>query len=104
MKNLFDDVSQDKIEVLKQTEIEKKRVFVQTLKPKRGHILFEFDLVEKVVRRAEFVKPKEISFLDAMETGGKKISKEVDGKENCVYVSALNQKNAEKKFLEYYGL
>lgn len=101
MINLFDDLSKDKIEILKQTNIEKKRTLIHTLIPQKNHILFEFDLEKKEVRRAEFVKPKEISFLDAMQ-GNVKLKKEVDGKEGCVYVSAMNEQNAWKKFMKLF--
>lgn len=101
MKNLFDDVSEDKIELLKQAEIKRERKLIHTLTPQKNHILFEFDLEKREVRRAEFVKPKEISFLDAMQ-GNVKLKKEVDGKEGCVYVSAMNEKNAWKKFMKLF--
>ena len=101
MQNLFNNIQEDKIEPLKQTKIEKKRVLIHTLKPERNHILFEFDLEKREVRRAEFVKEKEISYLDAVKGLGK-IHKEVDGKKGCIYISALNEENAWKKFMKLF--
>jgi len=101
MQNSFNNIQEDKIELLKQTQIEKKRVLIHTLKPERGHILFEFDLDKREVRRAKFVKPKEISYLDVAQGLGK-TNKEVDGKDGCIYISALNEENAWKKFLKLF--
>lgn len=97
MENLFDRVSKDKIELLKQAQEERRRVLVGTLRPKKNHILFEFDLIKGVVKRAEFHQPQEISFLDAKE-GLPKQKKEVNGREGCYYISAMNLENAWKKF------
>lgn len=103
MKNQFDDldINQDKIELVKQTEAETQRVLVAQIRPQKNHILFEFDLINKEVRRAEFTKSKIVSYEDAM-IGGRSERKEVDGKEGCVYISAMNEKNAWKKFRKQY--
>ena len=96
MENLFSRVSEDKIEMLKQAQEERKRVLVGTLKPKKNHILFEFNLITGVVGRATFCQPQEITFEDAKN--GVKKNKEVEGKEGCYYISAMNLENAWKKF------
>ena len=101
MENIFESVSEDKIEILKQTQIEKKRTLIRTIRPKKNHTLFEFDLNKKEVRRAEFIVEKEISFESAMR-GETTQKKEVDGKEGCIYISALNLNNAWKKFYKLF--
>jgi len=101
MKNLFNEISKDKIEILKNTQIEKKRVLIHTIRPQRNHIVFEFDLEKKEVRRAEFKKKNEISFESAAR-GETTQKKEIDGKEGCIYISSLNEKNAWKKFLKLF--
>lgn len=101
MENLFKEVPQDKIEILKQTKIEKERKLIRTIRPQKNHILFEFDLIKKEVRRAEFVKKNEISF-EAAARGETSERKEVNGKEGCVYISAMNEKNAWKKFFKLF--
>lgn len=101
MENLFKEVPQDKIEILKQTKIEKERKLIRTIRPQKNHILFEFDLIKKEVRRAEFVKNEEISFEDALK-GRTTQKKEVNGKEGCVYISAMNEENAWKKFFKLF--
>jgi len=101
MENIFENISEDKIEVLKQTQIEKKRTLIRTIRPKKNHILFEFDLNKKEVRRAEFAVEKEISFESAMR-GETTQKKEVNGVEGCIYISALNLDNAWKKLYKLF--
>lgn len=101
MQNLFSEISEDKIEILKQTQIEKKRILIRTIHPKKNHILFEFDLEKREVRRAEFKKQGEISYLTAMK-GKTSQEKEVDGKEGCIYISSMNEANAWKKFRKLF--
>lgn len=101
MENIFEAISEDKIEILKQTQIEKKRTLIRTIRPKRNHTLFEFDLIKKEVRRAEFVIEKQISFESAMR-GETTQKKEVNGVEGCIYISSLNESNAWKKFMRLF--
>ncbi len=101
MENIFENISEDKKEILKQTQVEKKRTLIRTIRPEKGHILFEFDLIKKEVRRAEFVVEKEISFESAMR-GETTQKKEVNGVEGCIYISAMNEKNAWKRFMKLF--
>lgn len=101
MKSNFSEISEDKIEILKQTQIEKERILIRTIHPKKNHILFEFDLEKKEVKIAEFKKQGEISYLSAMK-GETSQKKEVNGKEGCIYISAMNEKNAWKIFKKLF--
>ena len=57
---------------------------VGTLKPKRGHKVFEFNYVLKELN-------------EVLPIDGK-----VKTKPGCIYVSALNKRNAAKKILKHY--
>lgn len=92
-------LSEDKIEILKQTAIEKQRVFIGSLTPKRGHTLYEFNFATKQLSKTEFKVEKQIDFESAAK-GLVSQTKQVDGKEGVLYVSALNEKNAWKKVLK----
>lgn len=96
MDKVLNLIPKDKIEILKQAQEERKRVLVGTLRPKKNHILFEFDLNTGLVDVAKFCAPQEVSFEDAKKVTSK-FKKEVEGKEGCYYVSALNLENAWKK-------
>lgn len=87
----------DKIEIVGQAE-KKYEVKKATINPYRGHVLYEFNLKEKQINVAEFEEQNiELLKLDKAWTG---ITKKVIIKPDCIYISALNQKNAEKKFMQ----
>ena len=95
-----EEIHEDKIEIVDQTQVESQRTLVARVRPQVGHTLFEFDPINKTVRKAEFTVEKEIDFEKA-KNGDNSQRKEVDGKEGCIYISALNEKNAWKKFKKF---
>ena len=92
---------EDKIEIVKQTQAESQRILVGELRPKKNHILFEFNLEEKTIERAKFRTSGDIDFQKALK-GDISSNKEVDIKEGCFYVSALNEENAWKKLAKRF--
>lgn len=64
------------------------------IRPKKNHILFEINLEEGTIERAQFEKMEDFILGRGKETIKKK---EVIMKKGCLYVSALNEKNAIKK-------
>ena len=80
-------------EVKKQQE--KQLKFIGQQRPHSGHKCFEINLSTGEINLAEF-KEEAISFEDARNgiISGKR---KVIVKEGCVYVTALNKKNAIKK-------
>lgn len=85
----------DKIENIKQVSIEKQTVFLGTAKPKKGHTMFEYNYKLKTIVKAEFDEVPAVKFTDA-KLGIKSLSKKITKKTDCIYVSALNKKNALK--------
>jgi hypothetical protein len=55
----------DKIENVKQFSIEKKKVKLGTLKPKKNHILFEVNFKLKTIEKADFAVLEALKFTDA---------------------------------------
>jgi hypothetical protein len=90
----------DKIEIVKQTQAESQRILVGRVRPKRNHTIFEFNVAEKTVKIASFKVDKVINFENVAK-GNVSQNKEIDGKEGCIYIPALNEKNAWKKFEKY---
>ena len=86
----------DEISIVKEVKKDIQKLFVGSLKPKKGHTLFEINIKEKTIEIAEFDETPTINYLDAMQ--GKYLAKrnKVTKKENCIYISALNKKNALK--------
>jgi len=93
----------DKIEIVKQTSVEKKTVFLGTARPKKGHTMFEVNYKEHTIVEAAFDKLPAIKFKDAI-TGPPTLKKEITKKPDCIYVSALNKKNALKILERELGL
>jgi hypothetical protein len=87
--------SQDKIEIVKQTSIEKQSVFLGKVRPNKGHTMFEYNHKEKTIVEAVFDSTPALKFTDAMK-GLTSLDKKITKKPDCIYVSALNKKNALK--------
>ena len=86
----------DKIENVKQQVKEIQSVFDYKLLPQKGHTLFEYHLINKTIEVADFDDVPNIKWNDAV-CGETSLQKKITKKENCVYISALNKKNALKK-------
>tara|TARA_R110002051_G_scaffold322875_1_gene414762 strand:+ start:1778 stop:2089 length:312 start_codon:yes stop_codon:yes gene_type:complete len=72
-----------------------------TIKPHKGHTLYEYNVETKELVEATYTKT-DVSYIDIQK--GKNIARRrVDMKGGCVYVSALNKKNAVKKLLKSYA-
>lgn len=76
-------------------EIEKQLKYVGHVRPHSGHKCFEINLKTGEANLAEF-KEEAISFEDA-KNGIVSGKKKIIIKEDCVYITALNKKNAIKK-------
>jgi hypothetical protein len=84
-----------KIEVLKQTQKESERVLLGSLKPKKGHTLFQYNKVTKEITIAKFDAPP-IAEWDKITKGFTKSRKELTVVKDCIYIPALNKKNVIK--------
>lgn len=100
----------DKLLNSKQTEQQvkkdnkKEHKLIGSLRPKQGHTLWQINEKTLEVKQAEYENTKTISWWEALTVyrGGKIIRKVVIEKD-CVYISALNQENALKRYLENKG-
>jgi hypothetical protein len=85
----------DKIENVKQQVQEIQTVFDYTIRPQKNHVLFEINIIEKTIEKAEFDELPNIKWEDAVK-GCISVQKKITKKPNCIYVSALNVINAHK--------
>ena len=82
------------IQVKKKQEID--YVLLGSLRPHKGHKLFECNLLTGLIKEAEYeakkdtIKYNQISYVE---------SKKLIIHPDCIYIPALNLKNAKKKFL-----
>lgn len=93
----------DKIEITKQQEADTQKILHSKIIPHENHTLFEVDLSIKEIRLAVFDELPSIKWEDALK---RKVSaiKKVTKKDNCIYISALNKKNALKILKRDYGV
>ena len=79
----------DNVKIINQVKVKKTREHVGALVPHDGHTLFEFNKITKELRKATFASI-DVSYADAVR-GLKGSTKSVIVKENCFYVSSLNE-------------
>lgn len=98
---LEQEKTKDKIVVVKQPEVKLKQNRIGTLRPHKGHKVFEFDIDSCKVTEAS-ISHSEIVVNKNYNASSKK--KSIDVKQNCFYLTALNKKNAIKKLrkIGYY--
>lgn len=82
------------IEIREEEQQRKELKFIGSQRSIKGLTLYEFNLVSKQIKEAEFKKEDLIlkSLNDKVS-----LSKKVHVKENCVYIQALNKSNAIRK-------
>ena len=99
----LDLLEQDKLEIVKQQEIEKQKIFDSKIIPHKNHTLFEVDLKNNNIEIAKFDELPAVKYTDALK-GNISASKKVTKKENCIYISALNKKNVIKILKRDYSI
>jgi hypothetical protein len=98
----LDDKIPDKenVEIVGQKEVKKNLTHVATIRPHRGHTLFE------VNTRTGMIAPVQFEQVDAdfrsFAEGRERVHKKVIEKPDCIYISALNKKNVVKKLADRF--
>jgi len=86
-------------EILKNEEVSGEEVvtekLVGRLKPHRGHTVFEFNTKTGKLVKAEFEEP---------DLSKPKQNKKIMVQKDCLYIAALNLKNAARKVALYHGV
>lgn len=81
----------DKVEVSNVAPVKKEQKFIGTLKPHKGHRCYELNIKTGEFGEAEFD-------TEAVVYGTQHVKRKLVTKENCIYCTALNEKNALKHF------
>jgi len=84
----------EKIEIVKQSQAEIQQKLVGRVRPKKGHILFEFNIKTKEIKKANF-DSVDVDFEKA-QSNNLSINKKITVNKDCLYISALNEKNVKK--------
>lgn len=69
-----------------------------------GHTTFEINYELKTIEKVCFDNPEAIKFEDAKQSIKKAAPKKITVKKNCIYISALNKKNAIKIAKRDFGI
>lgn len=85
----FDKVQKDEIKTVTQKQVEKRKVHLGSAMVRPGHRCFEINKDTLEVSEVEY---------NISATFNNGVKKEINIKENCAYIIALNKKNALKKF------
>lgn len=92
----------DQIEEVKQTKVEHQHKFLKRERYYNGHKCFEYNTKTKELKEALF-EEEVVKFTDAMQ-GNVSTSKKVVINVDSLYVTALNRKNAIKKFKKIHNI
>ena len=108
----------DKIEIVKQQQKKQTIILQRKIVPKNGHLIYECNLVSKNISLANYEPNRtELHYHEARMMHDKKAFSNVDLnnpttitkakvliQQDCIYISALNFKNAIKILLREYNL
>lgn len=99
------DKINDKIQI--ESVVKKKKqieyVLEESLIPLNGHSLFEINIKTLEIKEAEFIQDKTITMYEALKIIDGTDNKEILLTPDCVYISALNKKNALIRFHKNKG-
>jgi hypothetical protein len=87
-----------KTQIEKQAEQKQEYKHIGSIKLKRGHYLFKFNIQTKELTSVEIERRVGIG-LDKQPVKENKVLFEKD----CIYIGALNKKNAYKKLIKIYN-
>ena len=84
----------ENLEVQKQAKKDIQKRLDGNIQPKKNHIVFEINVCENTIIQAVFDKNITITFAQAVSE--RKENKSITRKKDCIYISAMNKKNALK--------
>lgn len=115
MKIAHSKTQADKVVNVRQAEQEKKMQHLGSTKLHKGHTMYEYNIIDATIAPAKFEEAVAPFPTPAIEGKGPRahfdrlesiiknpVRKKLIVNENCLYVSALNEKNAIKKLLKRY--
>lgn len=95
---MFDEKNKDRVADERQQQVKFQKKLIGQLKPHPGHKAFEYNLETNCLTVADTKVSHLFGAWINPKVPGKK--QEIQVKENCVYLTALNLKNAKKKLVK----
>lgn len=99
----LDNYKEDKIEIQSEQQQKKEIKLIGNQRKIPGLTLFEYDTVSKTLSKAEYKKVDFHLKSLSIKPEEMQLNHKVIVKENCLYVQALNEKNALKKVKKMLG-
>lgn len=95
-QSILPDTTKDlpKMEVVAQKPVEQKTKLIGSMRPQKGQICWEYNTQTKELTPAEFQ-------ITSVSFDTPKVNKRILVKDGCVYVLAINKKNALKKVIKH---
>lgn len=85
-----------------QAQVKKGRRYKGRYVLKDGHKVWELDLKTGALVEAQYEVTKNVSYKEVVKGADKKPVRVLIERENCLYMPALNKKNAQKKFKKIF--
>jgi hypothetical protein len=101
MKELFKHNKLSERQQIESIVKKKKQVefkYESSIKPYKGHKVFEINLNNLTIKEADYVKRKDIHWFEAIKFMNSGYKQDVLIRKGCVYISALNKESALKRF------
>lgn len=93
------EIQKDTVRIVNQKEVNKQEIQWTIPVLPKGHTLWEINLVTGEIRTAVYEDDVNVEIkILGKASNFKEIKKKVKQQNNCIYVGALNLKNALKKF------
>ena len=99
LQHLDNVFKKERIEIEASIKAKQEFSFINSIKTKRGHRLWEILIKDNSIKEACYKVDTSIDIFDAVGES----TKEVVRRKGCIYISALNQRNALKRYKENKG-
>jgi hypothetical protein len=91
---------EEQIEIVSQKEVQKQLKHLGSIRLQRGHTLWEVNMKTGMITPATY--ETQAADFKAAAKGIQGVRRKLISKEGCMYIPALNKKNAAKKFVQTY--
>lgn len=100
----FFDFKRQRTEIQAKKKQRQEFKLLGTIRHGSGHILFSINTKTGEIKPVEYMQDDTISWEKAVNAyHGQGLSRKVQVEKDCVYIEALNQQNAIKKYRKRYG-
>ena len=103
LKNIDRKINKLAVHSEKKQKQEVEYTFNESIRPYKGHLVFEINELTLEINEAEGVRRNYITWEDAIKSMNGGYKKEILIRKDCVYISALNKESAMKRYFKNKG-